>query len=398
MSTSAPPSTASGSRLVRAFAYFLSFVVLGLILSAFGPTLPGLAGQTGSTLGQISIIFTANALGYIAGSLLGGRLYDRIPGHPVLAAVLLAVGVFLAALPLLAARWLLVVDFLLLGLVLGVMDVGGNALVVWLFGRDVGPYMNALHLSFGVGAFLSPILVDRVVVLTGGIRWTYWLLAALMIPVAVWVAFTKSPPRPDEGETDQTMSPAAGYTGLTILLAALMFFHVGAELSFGGWIFSYASALGIGTATTARLLNSAYWGSFTIGRLIAIPLATRLLPRTMMILNLIGAAASVAVMMLFPGWPLAVWIGTLGLGFFVAPLFPTTINFAERRMPITGKVTGYFLVGANVGSMTVPWVIGQLFETVGPQTMISTVGVVVLIALALFVAIMRYTRGDARSG
>jgi FHS family Na+ dependent glucose MFS transporter 1 len=185
---------------------------------------------------------------------------------------------------------------------------------------------------------------------------------------------------------------------LTILLAALMFSHVGAELSFGGWIFSYASALGVGTATTARLLNSAYWGSFTIGRLIAIPLATRLLPRTMMILNLIGAAASAAVMMLFPGAPLAVWIGTLALGFFVAPLFPTTINFAERRMPITGKVTGYFLVGANVGSMTVPWVIGQLFESVGPQSMVSTVGVVVLIALALFVVIMRYTRGDARSG
>jgi FHS family Na+ dependent glucose MFS transporter 1 len=181
MSTSASPAAASDNRLVRAFAYFLSFVVLGLILSAIGPTLPGLAEQTGSTLGQISIIFTANSLGYIGGSLLGGRLYDRRPGHPVLAAVLLAVGVFLAALPLLAARWMLVVDFLLLGLVLGVMDVGGNALVVWLFGRDVGPYMNALHLSFGVGAFLSPILVDRVVVLTGGIRWTYWLLAALMV-------------------------------------------------------------------------------------------------------------------------------------------------------------------------------------------------------------------------
>jgi FHS family Na+ dependent glucose MFS transporter 1 len=398
MSTSAPPAAASDNRLPRAFAYFLSFIVLGLILSAFGPTLPGLAGQTGSTLGQISIIFTANALGYIAGSLLGGRLYDRIPGHPVLAAVLLAVGVFLAALPLLAARWMLVVDFLLLGIALGVMDVGGNALIVWLFGRDVGPYMNALHLSFGVGAFLSPILVDRVAVLTGGIRWAYWLLAALMVPVAVWVASTKSPPRPDQGETGQTVSPAAGYTGLTILLAALMFLHVGAELSFGGWIFSYASALGIGTATTARLLNSAYWGALTAGRAVAIPLATRLLPRTMMILNLIGAAASAAVMMLFPGVPLAMWIGTLGLGFFVAPLFPTTINFAERRMPITGKVTGYFLVGANVGSMTVPWVIGQLFETVGPQSMVSTVGAVTLIALALFVVIMRYTRGDARSG
>ena len=42
--------------------------------------LPALAEQTRSTLGQVSILFSARALGYLLGSLLGGRLFDRLPG------------------------------------------------------------------------------------------------------------------------------------------------------------------------------------------------------------------------------------------------------------------------------------------------------------------------------
>ena len=59
---------------------------------SLGPTLPGLAEQTHTALGAISLLFTAHALGYMLGSFLGGRLYDRIPGHPVMAAMLAAHG------------------------------------------------------------------------------------------------------------------------------------------------------------------------------------------------------------------------------------------------------------------------------------------------------------------
>ena len=65
----------------RALAYYAGFIVLGLIVAALGPTLPLLAAQTHSSLSQISILFTVNSLGYIGGSLLSGRMYDRYPGQ-----------------------------------------------------------------------------------------------------------------------------------------------------------------------------------------------------------------------------------------------------------------------------------------------------------------------------
>ena len=49
-----------------------------------GPTLPGLAENTNTQLGQISILFSARSVGFLIGALAGGRIYDRLPGHPVL--------------------------------------------------------------------------------------------------------------------------------------------------------------------------------------------------------------------------------------------------------------------------------------------------------------------------
>lgn len=383
--------TPQSRRLMHALAYYAAYIILGTMLAAMGPTLPALGQQTGSTLSQISILFTANSLGYIGGSLVGSRLYDRRPGQPILMVTLLAMSCLTFLIPMVANRWLLVSTFLLIGIGMGVLDVGGNTLIVWLFGRDVGPYMNALHLSFGLGALLSPILVDQMVALTGGIRAAYWLLSALMIPVAVWMIRIPSPERPGRGQSEPFRPLNRAHYMFVAFIAIFFFLHVGAELSFGGWVFSYASALQIGPQTTARLLNSLFWGGLTLGRLIAIPLAVRLSPAIMLLIDLLGAAVSLGLVFLLPDWPPSLWIGTGCFGFFVASMFPSTINYVEKRMPITGRVTGIFLVGANAGSMTLPWVVGQLFEPVGPGSLIVVVGVAIITGIGLFAAMQVYT-------
>jgi FHS family Na+ dependent glucose MFS transporter 1 len=397
MSQSSPLSQASdsGNRLSRVLVYYAAFIVLGLITSAIGPTLPGLAEITGSTRGEISIIFTMISLGYMAGALLGGRLFDSDrPAHPLIAATMLGLAGFLVALPLLSRLWLLALDCLLIGVTMAALDVGGNTLTVWVFGHDVGPYMNALHLAFGVGAFLAPMMIDQVIALTGGFRWAYWLLALLIVPITLWMLRVPSPARPAEeaGEGDQPRRASGGFAGLTILLAGLMFLHVGAEVAFGGWIFSYAVARQIGTETVARLLNSMYWGGFMLGRLIAVPLATRLAPKAMILGDLSMAAVSMGVILIFPGWLPALWIGVFGFGLSIASLFASTLNFAERRMPFTGSVMSIFMIGGNVGSMVLPWLIGQLFDPVGPVAVIYVIGGSEVAALVLFILIRLYSQ------
>ena len=73
-------------------AYYLSFVILGLTISAEGPTLLQLAENTSSALDQISSIFVFSSFGYLSGSYIGGRIYDRISGHRFMAGILLVGG------------------------------------------------------------------------------------------------------------------------------------------------------------------------------------------------------------------------------------------------------------------------------------------------------------------
>src|SRR3990172_1400145 len=204
--TATPPSQLPKADKQRlAFVFYAAVLLEGVMLASIGPTLDALADNSSSTTGQISILFTVNSLGYITGSLLAGRLYARLRGNAVLAAALVWMALLTATIPLLSSLWLLILVFTLIGLSIGLLDVGGNTLLVWLFRRDVPPYMNALHLSFGVGAFLCPLIVGGFALAEGDTTRSFWLFAALMIPVALWLWRLPSPDAPTE-----TTAPAAG--------------------------------------------------------------------------------------------------------------------------------------------------------------------------------------------
>jgi fucose permease len=87
----------------------------------------------------------------------------------------------------------------------------------------------------------------------------------------------------------------------------------------------------------------------------------------MLIGDITGALISISIILLFPGSQTALWVGSFGMGFSLASQFPTTLSLAETQMNITGKVTGLFLIGASLGGMFVPWLIGQFFVPAGPR-------------------------------
>lgn len=387
------------------YGYFAAFTALGMATAALGPTLVGLAENTQTQLGDIGLLFTAHSLGYLAGSFQGGRLYDRVAGHPLMVACLLVMALMLAATPLIPVLWLLFLVTLILGLAGGALDVGGNTLLVWLHGREVGPLMNGLHFFFGLGAFLSPIIVAQALLLSGDIAWAYWLLALLVPGAAIWLLRLPSPRAPVDGkQTAEAYAESSTadsrlshhrqriIVGLTVLL---LFLYVGAEAGFGGWIFAYAVALDLSTETSAAYLTSAFWGALTLGRLLGIPIASRVRPYAILLADLLGCLGSAGVLLLWPHSLAATSLGTLGLGLFMASIFPTTITMAGRRIIITGQITGWFLVGASLGGMTLPWIMGQLFAGIGPWSAMAAIAVNLVMALGVFAILLAASRNGA---
>lgn len=371
------------SKISKTVGYYASFVILGLVTASLGPTLLSLSEQTQSHISQISYLFTARSLGYMLGSLFSGRLYDRLSGHHVLVGMLIVIAAMIFLVPLIPLLWLLLVIMVILGIGEGGLDVGSNTLLIWLYRENVGSYMNGLHFFFGVGAFVSPLIIAWTVLLSDGITLGYWILALLVLPVVVWLLRLPSPDSPTASEK----SDAGGTNYLLVLLvAAFLFLYVGAEVSYGGWIYTYAvQQLNLSGVTSAAYLTAAFWGALTLGRLLSIPIATRFRPRTILLVDLIGCMTSIALILIWTESIVAIWISTLGLGLFMASIFPTTLSLAERRMIITGQVTGWFFVGVGAGAMTIPWLVGQLFESIGPQVLLIVFALDLLLALGLYI-------------
>src|SRR6266511_5066249 len=86
-------------------AYYLAFILLGLTMAAEGPSLLKLAEHTSSSLDQISLIFFFGSLGYLLGSYIGGRMYDRVPGHTFMAGAIIMLGVLIIFVPLATTLW-----------------------------------------------------------------------------------------------------------------------------------------------------------------------------------------------------------------------------------------------------------------------------------------------------
>jgi len=358
------------------------------VVASLGPTLPGLAEQVGVPLAGISFLFATRSSGYLLGSLLGGRIYDRLPGHPVMGSVLLLMAGAMALVPLSSHVVLCAAVLLIVGISEGTLDVGANAMLVWNHPTNLAPYMNGLHFFFGVGAFVSPILIAQAVAYSGGILWAYWLLALCILPIALAILKLPSP----KNLGDHTDANGESHSLFIFLIAACFFVFVGAEVSMGGWIYTYAVKQQIADEKMAAYLTSGFWGALTLGRLIVIPLAARFRPRTIMWVDIVGAILSVWMMVLFPLSQGAIWLGTMGAGLFIASMFATLLAFAGRRMVITGRVTGWFFVGSSLGAMTVPWVIGQLFERIGPQVMLVAIGVDLVVAFGIFMVLLWRSR------
>ena len=113
-----------------------------------------------------------------------------------MAVVLVIITMMMALTPLISQLWLLAAALLILGAARGALDVGGNTLLIWVHRHRVGPFMNGLHFFFGLGAFLSPIIIAQTVLISGDITWAYWVLALLMLPVIVWLLRLPSPTPP----------------------------------------------------------------------------------------------------------------------------------------------------------------------------------------------------------
>jgi MFS transporter, FHS family, Na+ dependent glucose transporter 1 len=185
--------------------------------------------------------------------------------------------------------------------------------------------------------------------------------------------------------------------GVVIAAMLFLFFYVGAEIAFSGWIYTYALTLNLATVTTAAYLTSAFWLTFTLGRLISIPLAMYFKPPQLIAAALAGCLAILGAAFVFQPSSTFAWILAMVLGFCMAPIWPSGFTLAGQSVRLTSRISGIILLGDSLGFMVLPWVVGQVLQGVGPQAMTTLVFLSLVGNLAAFVSILRLRRTKSAS-
>ncbi|XP_048387029.1 sodium-dependent glucose transporter 1 [Stegostoma tigrinum] len=387
-------------RCVDTFLLCGAFLGLGMSIAILGPTFKELATNVNKNLSEISYIFVGRSLGYVGGSLIGGILFDYANPYLLIGISMLMTSLGMYTIPWCSKAVILTGLMSLVGISMGFLDTGGNLLILLMWGTKVGPYMQALHFSFALGAFVAPILakpllgtlqkitdnsgngilnntkisshsnlVDFMDVLKTTVSaftpftWAYIVIGSfvLLISVLFFIIYLRSSPNRSRAAVSSQDPPFARYHNVILFLLFFFFFwYVGAEVAYGSYIFTYAKDFVHFDDNQAAGLNSLFWGTFATGRGLAIFLATCLYPGTMILLSLIGCTISSIILTLHNTNLISLWVGTGLYGASMAATFPSGVSWIKQYTNTTGKSAALFVFGAALGEMVVPALVGFL--------------------------------------
>ena len=364
--------------------YYAAAITLGLGTAVVGPSLDGLARRTGATIAAIGIIFTTTSIGYLFGALQSGRWFDRLPGHRVLGIAIASLGAAFAIVPASTSLVLTTAVFAIVGAATAAIDVGTNTLLLWSYRAHVARAVNGLHFCFGVGALVAPTIVAASLRATNDVTMAYVALAAITLAIALVFARLPAPPAPDYVSQTAPTRETPPQRRLTALVAAVFAFYVAAEVTYGGWISTYAFELGFGDAAETAFLASLFWGLLTVGRLLAVALTGRTRASTVIASAFGGATVCLVAVASMPQSATTLWIATGAFGLCLAPIFPMTLVYSNERLPASGRSTSVYIAASGIGSMTLPWLTGRAFATFGPTSLLWLDAVAVVLGAAAF--------------
>jgi FHS family Na+ dependent glucose MFS transporter 1 len=286
---------------------------------------------------------------------------------------------------------LLVGLFVVKGLTGGLVNTGANTLLLWTHGGKAGPYVNALHFFWGLGSFISPFLLGLLLAAGGTYSNAYTLLALFDLVMGAIVLLSLSAPAPCRLDPPAGVRAKAGWNLVPIVVSAMLFlfFYVSAELTFGGWVYTYAVTLQLADAVRAAYLTSVFWLAFTVGRLISIPAAVRVPPARILPAAFVGCATCLILLVAFPASTAMLWIAVAGCGFCMAPMWPSGFTLAAQSVGLTARISGVILIGDSIGGMVLPGLTGLVMERAGAgamtQLVLASVGATFLAFLGILV-------------
>jgi fucose permease len=352
---------------------YAAFMLIGISAGASGVLLPSQMAGYGVDRATIGITFFTVSAGFVLAGISTGALIHRSGIRIALMAgggAFVLAGLYLATRPPFVA---FVLAQLVTGYGTGVLESALNVYLSALPGATT--LLNRLHAFWGVGALLGPPLAAWII---GFASWTMvWLvLAAACVPLLAGFLMAcpgLEPAAPVSGASGVSVPVPGSMLGAALrdrgvqLGAAMLAVYVGLELSVGSWGFSYLVQARALPESLAGYTVSGYWLGLTLGRFLISPIAARAGVTTagMIYACLAGVTTAATLAWLSPTTLTCVALGLLG--FFLGPVFPTTMAITPRLTQgrLVPTAIGVMNAASVIGGSTLPWLAGTIAQNAG---------------------------------
>ncbi|ELU08303.1 hypothetical protein CAPTEDRAFT_32514, partial [Capitella teleta] len=145
--------------------YCCVFADFGMCVAFLGPTVLDLGCLTSTDMQTMSLVFFSQLLCSLIGASMAGYLHHALSrsrchaNHILLVATsVIPMTVFLV--PFCRTLWVLAIVLAVMGINMGTIDCLANLQMINLFGEKVPPFLQAMHFCYGLGAFISPMIVE----------------------------------------------------------------------------------------------------------------------------------------------------------------------------------------------------------------------------------------------
>lgn len=250
-------------------------------------------------------------MGYLLGSIAGGLVYERFDSQLTLALFCAIMAAFQAVIPWNKTVPGLAATLFVLSFGGGGLDAAGNVWLLHMWGKSSAPFMQALHFTFGLGAFIAPLIAEpflsnkvNVTISAEEVEllpndenmlfwWPYAIISGLGVVTAISLVvmyFVKSSDKPHPSILDrQSLTQLTLKQKIIILSLASMIFHCycGLEIAFGRFMTSFVfySDLHLSKSIGAYM-TSVFWGTFTFCRLLSVFVVDFVGSKTMIFIDL----------------------------------------------------------------------------------------------------------------
>ncbi|KAJ6119712.1 hypothetical protein N7523_003992 [Penicillium sp. IBT 18751x] len=360
----------------------------GMNDSAPGALIPYIEKHYSIGYAVVSLIFVANALGFISAAPITHTIENKLGRSKSYAFAMSLLAVSYIVIICQPPFPVVVVCFFPLGFGIALSLALSNVYCANLAKSTTA--LGCFHGSYGIGGTVAPLFATAMV--SHGIRWSFFYAVSLTLSLinlgySTWAFLNYEHDAPEEphralqptasrpegaGEipTRAQLFKRAIRNRTTLLGAMFIFAYQGAEVSVSGWIVSFLISYRHGDPSRVGYVSAGFWAGITVGRFLLTHPAAKIGHKTAVVVMIAGAVAFQLLTWLVPN-VIGEAVSVAILGLLLGPVYPSATAVFTKLLPRSMHISSLSFISAlgSSGGAFSPFVTGILAQNVGTMVL-----------------------------